>query len=79
MKVFMNPDPGPDNNPAHRQLSSLMYYKKVTISYFMPHWLVTWNEITMAGNPTRYVAVNDLIKAVKKKEVRKQGKASKAD
>jgi hypothetical protein len=45
-----------------------MYYKKA-ISYFRPNWLMTWNEITLAGNPTRYVAVNDLIKAVKKRRL----------
>jgi hypothetical protein len=55
-----------------------LYYKKA-LSYFMPNRLMAWNELSLAGNPTRSVAVNDLIKAVKKKEVRKQGKTSKAD
>jgi hypothetical protein len=78
LKVFQDPNPGPEDNPTHGRSSSLMYYKKA-ISYFMPNRLMAWNELTMAGNPTRSVSVNDLIKAVKKKEVRKQGKASKAD
>jgi hypothetical protein len=55
-----------------------MYYKKA-ISYFMPNRLMAWNnKLSLAGNPTRYVAVNDLVKAVKKMEIWK-GKASKAD
>jgi hypothetical protein len=78
LKVFQDPNPGPEDNLTHGRSSSLMYYKKL-ISYFMPNRLMAWNELTMAGNPTRSVAVNDLIKAVKKKEVRKQGKAFKAD
>jgi hypothetical protein len=79
MKAFMKADPGPEDNPIHGRSSSLMYYKKA-LSYFMPNWLMAWNELSpLAGNPTRSVAANDLIKAVKKKEVWKQGKASKAD
>jgi len=44
----------------------------------MPLRLSTWNVMINCGNPTRSVLVLDLIKAVKKKEVRKQGKASAA-
>jgi hypothetical protein len=55
-----------------------MYYKKA-LSYFMPNRLMTWKELSLVGNPTRSVFINNLIKAVKKKEVWKQGKASKAD
>jgi hypothetical protein len=77
-KAFDMPDPGPDDHPVHGRSSSLMYYKKA-ISYFMPNRLMAWNELSLAGNPTRSVAVNDLIKAVKKLEVRKLGKKPKAD
>jgi hypothetical protein len=38
-----------------------------------------WNEIILSGNPTRSVIVQDLIKSVKEKEVRKKGKSSEAD
>jgi len=38
----------------------------------------TWNPQAGVGNPTRSVDVNELIKAVKKREVRKQGKPSQA-
>jgi hypothetical protein len=77
MKAFDKPDPGPNDNPMHGRSSSLMYYKKA-ISHFMPNTLFPWNVGTGQGNPTRSKAVNDLIKAVKKKEVRKQGKPSNA-
>jgi hypothetical protein len=77
-KAFGVPDPTAEDNPIHGRASSLSYYKKA-ISYFMPNKLMPWNAITKEGNPTKSVLVNDLIKAVKKKEVRKQGKPSKAD
>ena len=37
-----------------------------------------WNALANTGNPTRSVEVNNLIKKVKKEEVRKQGKPSNA-
>jgi hypothetical protein len=42
----------------------------------MPNGLVSWNKLNNVGNPTKSIEINDLIKAVKKTEVRKQGKAS---
>lgn len=77
MKVYGRPDPNNDDNPTHGRSSSLEYYKKA-LSYFMPNRLSTWNAIMHSGNPTRSVPVNNLIKAVKKKEVRRQGKPSQA-
>jgi hypothetical protein len=44
----------------------------------MPNHLIPWNAISGQGNLTRSIEVNTLIKKVKKKEVRKQGVASKA-
>ena len=76
-KAYGVPSPGPDDNPTVGRSSSLEYYKKA-ISSFMPHRLQPWNSITSFGNPTRSVEVNDLIKRVKKKEVRKLGKPSEA-
>ena len=40
--------------------------------------LTPWNDVAEIGNPTRSVVVNDMIKRVKKKEVRKQGLQSSA-
>eukprot|EP00957_Ditylum_brightwellii_P056034 4246581-Ditylum_brightwellii.AAC.1 len=45
----------------------------------MPCQLELWIVTTNSGNPTRSVDVNDLIKAVRKKEVRQLGKKSLAD
>ena len=36
-----------------------------------------WSRTREEGNPTRSIEINDMIKLVKKKEVRKQGAASK--
>ena len=44
----------------------------------MLNCLMPWNATSGQGNPTRSIEVNTLIKKVKKKEVRKQGVASKA-
>ena len=44
----------------------------------MPDKLQSWSVRRQDGNLTRSVAVNDLIKLVKKKEVRHQGKKSQA-
>ena len=77
LKVYGVPNPGPDDNPTLGRSSSLAYYKKA-LSYYMVNRLTAWNEISQVGNPTRSVEVNNLIKRVKKKEVRKQGKKSSA-
>jgi hypothetical protein len=37
---------------------------------------MAWNAISGQGNPTRSIEVNKLVKAVQKKEVRKQGAPS---
>ena len=70
-------DPGVNDMPILGRSSSLQYYKKA-ISHFMPDKLSPWNVCRQEGNPTRSVVVNNLIKLVKKKEVRKQGKKSQA-
>ena len=44
----------------------------------MPNRLATWNVLNKSGNPTRSQIIIDLIKAVRKKEVRKLGKPSAA-
>ena len=64
--------PGPNDKPSHCRSSSLEYWKKA-ISFFMPNKNHQWNEMTNSGNPTRSQDVNDLIKRVKRFEIRKQG------
>jgi hypothetical protein len=75
-KAYGTPNPGVNARPLAGRCSSLEYGKKA-ISYFMPNRLMPWNERSKEGNPTRSKIVNELIKRVKKQEVRKQGKKSK--
>ena len=44
----------------------------------MPNKNTPWNVESNSGNPTRSIVVNKLIKAIKKKEVRKEGVPSQA-
>jgi hypothetical protein len=68
----------PDHmNPIHARSTSVEFWKKA-ISYYMPNKLMAWNALVQQGNPTRSIEVNELIKKMKKKEVRKQGKKSTA-
>ena len=69
--------PGDDDKPIHRRSSGLDFIKK-SISFFMPNQNVKWIVQNQTGNPTMSVAVNQLIKRIKKQEVRKQGKKSNA-
>lgn len=79
LKVYGTPDPPIDANPTEGRASSLLFIKKA-ISFFMPNRLMKYNELANppVGNPTMSAPVNDLIKLVKRKEVRKQGKPSQA-
>jgi hypothetical protein len=78
-QVYGNPDAGQNDNPTHGRSSTLEYMKKA-VSFFMPNRLMPWNVMANppVGNPTKSIDVNNLIKLVKKKEVRKQGKPSQA-
>ena len=76
-KTYGIPNPGVDDFPTEGRSSSIEFSKKA-ISFFMPNQLAHWDVRTKSGNPTKSVQVNDLIKAVKKAEVRKQGVASSA-
>jgi hypothetical protein len=75
--AYGTPDPGPDDHPTGRRSSGLSFAKKA-ISFFMPHKNMHWNVESEHGNPTKSLVVNDLLKQIKKAEVRKQGKASNA-
>jgi len=54
--------------------SSTAEQAKKAISFYMPQSQPSWNPATMSGNPTKSKEVNDLIKRIKKDEVRKLGK-----
>ena len=70
-------DPSPTDLPTTGRASTLEFAKKA-ISYYMPNKNMVWNMQTNQGNPTRSKDLNDFIKDVRKKEVRKQGKPSQA-
>ena len=57
-----------------RRASTVAMYKK-GLSYFMPH-KSPWNLESKFGNPTKSKEVNDLIKYIKKEEVRNRGQES---
>jgi hypothetical protein len=61
----------------HLRSSTLEFHKKA-LSHFMANQNTPWNEITKVGNPTRSVAINRLIKLVKQKELRNEGKEPQA-
>ena len=77
VKTYGIADPPIDLNPKFVRSSTLAFWKKA-ISYFMPDRLVSWVSGRNEGIPTRSTDVNNLIRRVKKKEVRKQGVSSKA-
>jgi hypothetical protein len=77
VRTFGVPNPPLDADPFLARHTSVEYWKKA-ISSFMPNRLHPWNELAQTGNPTRSNEINDLIKRVKKKEVRNEGVPSQA-
>jgi hypothetical protein len=77
LKVYGCADPTPDMRPVHGRSNSILFWKKA-ISYFMPQKNEAWNNRAQSGNPTRSVLVNEFVRSIKKKEVRKQGAPSQA-
>lgn len=75
--AFETMTPGIDDCPTGARSSTLAYYKKA-ISKFMPRKNLSWDVIRCEGNPTKSILVNEMIKNVKRFEVRKQGKPAQA-
>ena len=77
MKAYGDPDPNivGGARPTEGRSDSL-YYAKKAISRYMPHRLANW--VNGQGNPTKSSLVNDMIKQVKKFEVRGEGAPSNA-
>lgn len=75
LQAYGTATPTINDRPVHMRAYSLEYLKKA-LSYFHPHKNAHWNVESSFGNPTRSVVVNDLIKMVRKHEVRKQGARS---
>ena len=74
LMCYNDPDynihPPSNHRPTHCRSTTLETAKKA-ISYYMPHRTVPW--CNNQGNPTRSGPVNDIIKEVKKFEVRGEG------
>ena len=77
-RAYGTPDPSRDDNPRDCRSGSLLTWKKA-LSFYMPNKNMQWNELSNppTGNPTKSREVNELIAWIKKKETRKQAKASK--
>ena len=67
--------PNDDDRPLYWRSNTLEVAKKA-ISWYMPNRISAWNSLTGVGNPTKSREVNDLIKLVKRAEVRRIGKPS---
>ena len=76
-KVYGKADATSEDNPIGARSNSIHFLKK-TVSFFMPNKNTQWCVMNKCGNPTRSTLVNELIKMMKKREVRKQGKPSQA-
>ena len=61
--------------PTLCRSNTLEVYKKA-ISFCIPNRIPTWDPVSKIGNPTKSVDVNQLIKAVRKHEVRTEGAKS---
>ena len=58
--------------------STSLDYAKKALSHFMPDRNDKWNHKAQSGNPTQATEVNDVIKYIRRLEVRHQGKPSQA-
>ena len=75
LTAFGRSDAGDDDVPTCGRSSTLAFHKKA-LSYFMPNKHLGWNMVSLSGNPTRSPEINDLIKQVKRHEVRGEGVSS---
>ncbi len=76
-KAFHTERPDDATLPLYARSNTLKSIKKM-LSVFMPRQNMPWDDIRGEGNPTRSIAVNNVIKRVMKHEVRKQGVKSQA-
>ena len=78
LKVYGSEDAQADVTPPLYYRSSTIKFWKKAWSYFMLNQMTPWNEIVGMGNPTRSIAVNKIIKAMKKMESARLGRPSNA-
>lgn len=72
LKAYGEEYPAPGSLPTYARSNTLKAMKKM-LSSFMPRRMIQWDDIRREGNPTKSIAVNEVIKKVMKHEVRKQG------
>ncbi len=77
LMAFGVENPGHLDRPTLVRSNTLAYLKKA-ISYYIPRKMMQWDDLKGGGNPTKSRIVNEVIKAVKKFEVRGEGKPSQA-
>lgn len=75
LRAFGLEEPGPNDRPVFWRANTLEVAKKA-ISWYMPNNIAEWDNINKIGNPSKSKPVNNLIKYVKKMEVRRIGKPS---
>jgi len=78
MRIFGAENPTAEQRLRPKLRSTCLEFWKKALSYYMPNRLMQWNELAEIGNPTRCLAVNDLIKSMKKAEVKNLGIKTKA-
>ena len=66
LKVYGSEDAQTDVTPPLYYRSSTIKFWKKAWSYFMLNQMTPWNKIAGMGNPTRSIATNKIIKAMKK-------------
>lgn len=76
-KAYSTADPGEDDNPTLCRANTLYFHKKA-LSYFMPRKRPDWDDILQQGNPTKSLAVNNVISRLKLHEVHGTGVATSA-
>ena len=64
------------DKPTKARSSTVEFYKKAISYYMMPAGKMQWNG--KEGNPTQHASIAKLLRAMKRAEVRKQGKPSQA-
>ena len=72
LTAFGRPDAGDDDVPTCGRSNTLAFHKKA-LSYFIPNKHLGWNTVSLLGNHTRSLEVNDLIKRVRCHEVHGEG------
>jgi hypothetical protein len=77
LRAYGTPEPLDTDLPTHCRSTTLAFYKKA-ISSFIPNRHHAYDVRTQQGHPTKAPVINDLIKRIKKHEVRAEGVPSQA-